>query len=68
MKAAIIGAGNMGGAIARGLAKGTIIPAGNIIVSNPTQGKLDQIVKNGSYADGQAGQAEGRIPRIASDQ
>ena len=25
MKAAIIGAGNMGGAIARGLAKGTII-------------------------------------------
>ena len=36
MKTAIIGAGNMGGAIARGLAKGTIIPAGNIIVSNPT--------------------------------
>ena len=27
MKTAIIGAGNMGGAIARGLAKGTIIPA-----------------------------------------
>ena len=43
MKAAIIGAGNMGGAIARGLAKGTIIPAGNIIVSNPTQGKLDKL-------------------------
>ena len=42
MKTAIIGAGNMGGAIARGLAKGTIIPAGNIIVSNPTQGKLDK--------------------------
>ena len=41
MKTVIIGAGNMGGAIARGLAKGTIIPAGNIIVSNPTQGKLD---------------------------
>ena len=33
----------MGGAIARGLAKGTIIPAGNIIVSNPTQGKLDKL-------------------------
>lgn len=32
-----------GGAIARGLAKGTIIPAGNIIVSNPTQGKLDKL-------------------------
>ena len=43
MKAAIIGAGNMGGTIARGLAKGTIIPAGNIIVSNPTQGKLDKL-------------------------
>ena len=27
MKVAIIGAGNMGGAIARGLAQGTIIPA-----------------------------------------
>ena len=43
MKTVIIGAGNMGGAIARGLAKGTIIPAGNIIVSNPTQGKLDKL-------------------------
>ena len=32
MKTAIIGAGNMGGAIARGLAKGTIIPAGNITI------------------------------------
>lgn len=41
MKTAIIGAGNMGGSIARGLAKGTIIPAGDIIVSNPSQGKLD---------------------------
>ena len=41
MKTAIIGAGNMGGAIARGLAKGTIIPANDIIVSNPTQHKLD---------------------------
>ncbi len=43
MKTAIIGAGNMGGSIARGLAKGTIIPAGDIIVSNPTQGKLDKL-------------------------
>ena len=41
MKTAIIGAGNMGGSIARGLAKGTIIPANDIIVSNPTQHKLD---------------------------
>lgn len=43
MKIAIIGAGNMGGSIARGLAKGTIIPAGDIIVSNPSQGKLDKL-------------------------
>lgn len=43
MKTAIIGAGNMGGAIARGLAKGTIIPAEDIIVSNPSQGKLDAL-------------------------
>ena len=41
MKTAIIGAGNMGESIARGLAKGTIIPANDIIVSNPTQHKLD---------------------------
>lgn len=33
----------MGGSIARGLAKGTIIPAGDIVVSNPTQGKLDAL-------------------------
>lgn len=43
MKVAIIGAGNMGGAIARGLAKGTIVPAGDIVVSNPSQGKLDRL-------------------------
>ena len=43
MKTAIIGAGNMGGSIARGLAKGSIIPASDIIVSNPSQGKLDAL-------------------------
>lgn len=43
MKTAIIGAGNMGGSIARGLAKGTIIPASEIIVSNPSKGKLDAL-------------------------
>lgn len=43
MKVAIIGAGNMGGAIARGLAKGTFIPAGDITVANPSQGKLDKL-------------------------
>lgn len=43
MKIAIIGAGNMGGAIARGMARGTIIPAENITVSNPSQEKLDKL-------------------------
>lgn len=33
----------MGGSIARGLAKGTIIPASEIIVSNPSKGKLDAL-------------------------
>lgn len=33
MKIAIIGAGNMGGAIAKGLAQGTVIAAGDIWVS-----------------------------------
>lgn len=33
----------MGGSIARGLAKGTIIPANDIIVANPSQGKLDAL-------------------------
>ncbi|MCD8183288.1 MAG: pyrroline-5-carboxylate reductase [Bacteroides sp.] len=43
MRTAIIGAGNMGGSIARGLAKGTIITAADIIVSNPSQGKLEAL-------------------------
>ena len=33
----------MGGAIARGLAKGTVIQAENICVSNPSNGKLDAL-------------------------
>ena len=40
MKVAIIGAGNMGGAIARGLARGTKVASCDISVSNPSQGKL----------------------------
>lgn len=40
MKVAIIGAGNMGGAIARGMARGTIVPVGEIWVSNPSVGRL----------------------------
>ena len=43
MKIAIIGAGNMGGAIARGLAKGSIIRTEDICVSNPSQAKLDAL-------------------------
>ena len=43
MKIAIIGAGNMGGAIARGLAKGSIIRTEDISVSNPSQAKLDAL-------------------------
>lgn len=40
MKIAIIGAGNMGGAIARGLARDNEVAVRNISVSNPSQGKL----------------------------
>lgn len=45
MKVAIIGAGNMGGAIACGLAKGNIIPTGDIIVSDPSPDKLEALKK-----------------------
>lgn len=43
MKIAILGAGNMGGAIALGLVQGTKVKAENITVSNPTNGKLDAL-------------------------
>ncbi|MBM6882240.1 pyrroline-5-carboxylate reductase [Bacteroides caecigallinarum] len=43
MKIAIIGAGNMGGAIARGLAHGQYIDAGSITVSNPSNAKLEKL-------------------------
>lgn len=43
MKIAIIGAGNMGGSIARGLAKGSIIPASDIIVADPSKEKLEEL-------------------------
>lgn len=45
MKIAIIGAGNMGGSIARGLAKGSLIEDSNIVVSNPSAGKLENLKK-----------------------
>jgi pyrroline-5-carboxylate reductase len=43
LKIAIIGAGNMGGAIARGLAKGKLIQSKNIRVSDVSQANLDAI-------------------------
>lgn len=43
MKIAIIGAGNMGGSIARGLAKGNLIAESDIIVANHSVGKLKQL-------------------------
>ena len=43
MKITIIGAGNMGGAIARGLAKGTVIPAADITVCDPSAEKLEAL-------------------------
>lgn len=43
MKVAIIGAGNMGGAIARGMAQGSLIRPVDITVSNPSEGKLRAI-------------------------
>lgn len=43
MKIAIIGAGNMGGSIARGLAKGSLIEESDIIVANHSAGKLKQL-------------------------
>jgi pyrroline-5-carboxylate reductase len=43
MKIAIIGAGNMGSAIACGLVKSSLINASDVIVSNPSQKKLDAL-------------------------
>lgn len=45
MKVAIIGAGNMGGAIALGMAKGTIVNAKNIVVADPSQANLDRLIQ-----------------------
>ena len=43
MKIAIIGAGNMGGATARGLVMGQHVDTQDIFVSNPSRGKLEAI-------------------------
>jgi len=44
MKIAIIGAGNMGGAIARGLATGSLVKAEELTVTAHTQATLDKLV------------------------
>ena len=43
MKIAIIGAGNMGGAVARGLAQGCVVKTSEIYVSNPSTPKLEAL-------------------------
>ena len=48
MKVAVIGAGAMGGAIAKGVLRGNVIPARDLIVSNPSQGKLEHFAHNGA--------------------
>lgn len=45
MKVAIIGTGNMGGAIARGLAKGSIVKASDITCSNRSMEKLEKLLE-----------------------
>jgi pyrroline-5-carboxylate reductase len=43
MKIAIIGAGNMGGAIARGLAKGSVVKPTDLFVANRGEAKLEAL-------------------------
>ncbi len=45
MKIGIIGAGNMGGAVARSLATGRFVNESDICVANPSQGALDALKK-----------------------
>lgn len=46
MKIAIIGAGNMGGAVVRGLAEGRSVATSDIYVSNPSTAKLDALKRD----------------------
>lgn len=46
MKITIIGAGNMGGAIAKGLAKGSMVKASDITCSGPHQSTLDKLLSD----------------------
>lgn len=58
MKVAIIGAGNMGGAIALGMAKGTIVDAKDIVVADPSQANLDRLKQQVPEMDTTASNAE----------
>lgn len=58
MKVAIIGAGNMGGAIALGMAKGTIVNAKNIVVADPSKANLDRLKQQVSEMNTTANNAE----------
>lgn len=48
MKIAIIGAGNMGGAIVKGLCRGSLIKAKDIFVSDVSQENLDKLSSTGN--------------------
>jgi DNA-binding transcriptional LysR family regulator len=71
MKIAIIGAGNMGGALARGLAQGSIIATSDIYVSNPSTAKLDALkneypeinvnIQTGTVSELYGGMLDGRF-------
>ena len=45
MRFAIIGAGNMGGALARGLAKGSLVRTADITVSDPSRERTDALCR-----------------------
>ena len=46
MKVTVIGVGNIGGAIARGLAKGTILKASDITCTDLVQENLDKMTQS----------------------
>ena len=48
MKIAIIGAGAMGGAIAEGILNGNVVPSSDLMVSNPSSGKLSRFAGCGA--------------------
>ena len=47
MKLTVIGAGNMGGAIASGIVKNGVLAAADVTVSNPFEDQLEVFAKQG---------------------